>query len=143
VQRADLRAAGCPDPDDVADETVVQLADRQHCCTPPIPPRTACNPSRRRRRAVALTATNIAGLREDVTSARPSPHDSGPWSQTVPDRHGRRLTDERHGFLAAVERVFREVPRGASPFSDTSSHARAETAASWRHAIAVRSSART
>jgi FkbM family methyltransferase len=63
--------------------------------------------------------------------------DSGPWLQAALDRQGLRFQYERHGNRNSVERVFREVKRRTSSFSNTFSHVQPETAESWLQAFAV------
>ena len=53
------------------------------------------------------------------------------------DRFGLRFRVNRHGNRNSVERVFREVKRRTSSFSNTFSHVDPETAETWLQSFAV------
>jgi transposase-like protein len=63
--------------------------------------------------------------------------DDAQWLKTALDRHGLDCRYERHGNRNAVERLFREIKRRTSSFSNTFSHVEPTTAESWLQALAV------
>ncbi len=141
VQKAELQpATGC-EPDHVAlDETVIQLDDERYWLYAAVDPATnrllhvRLFPTRTQ----ALTELFLRELREkhDVTDAV-FLVDSAPWLQAALHRHGLRFQTETHGNRNSVERVFREVKRRTTQFSNTFSHADPDTAESWLQAYAV------
>lgn len=62
--------------------------------------------------------------------------DSAPWLQVALHRHNFRFRYEKHGNRNSVERVFRELKRRTSQFSNCFSHAEAETVENWLQAFA-------
>jgi putative transposase len=141
VQKADLQPAGGASPDHVAvDETVIHLNDEQFWLYAAVDPATnhllhvKLTPTR----TMALTSMFLSELREKhrVDDAE-FLVDSAPWLQAALDRHGLRFQYERHGNRNSVERVFREVKRRTSSFSNTFSHADPDTVESWLQAFAV------
>ena len=63
--------------------------------------------------------------------------DKAPWLQAALHRHGLRFQHETHGNRNAVERVFREVKRRITQFSNCFSHADANTVENWLKAFAL------
>jgi len=57
--------------------------------------------------------------------------DGAPTLKDACQRHGLRFQYAKHGNWNAVERVFREIKRRASSFSNCFSNAEAETADDW------------
>jgi putative transposase len=53
------------------------------------------------------------------------------------NRAGLRFQTVRHGYRNAVERVFREIKRRTSSFSDSFSHVDPATAETWLQSFAV------
>ncbi len=61
--------------------------------------------------------------------------DSAAWLKAALHRRGLEFRYERHGDCNSVERVYREVKRRTSSFSNLFSHVYPETANSWLQAF--------
>ena len=58
--------------------------------------------------------------------------------QAALSRLGLRFQIRRHGNRNSIERIFRDIKRRTSSFSNTFSHVEPTTAGSWLEAFAVR-----
>jgi transposase-like protein len=87
---------------------------------------------------IALTAIFRRELREkhDVSDAV-FLVDGARHLQAALRRSGLRFRYERHGNRNGVERIFREVKRRTSSFSNTFGHVDPETAETWLQSFAV------
>jgi transposase-like protein len=140
VQKADLQPTDGADPDHVAvDETVIQLNDERHWLYAAVDPATnrLLHVRLFPMRTLALTEMFLSELREkhlvdDATFLV----DGAPWLQAACHRHGLRFQHVTHGNRNAVERVFREIKRRTNQFSNTFSHAEADTVENWLQAFA-------
>jgi putative transposase len=140
VHKADLQPDTGRNPDHVAvDETVIQLDDEQYWLYAAVDPatnellHTKLEPVRNN----ALTVKFFAELREkhDVDDAV-FLIDDAPQLHSACQRHGLDHHVTRHGDRNSVERVFREVKRRTSSFSNCFSNASRETADEWLRCFA-------
>jgi putative transposase len=140
VHKADLQPADGRSPDHIAvDETVIRLNDEQYWLYAAVDPAT----NELLHTTLAPTRTNViartffAELREkhDVDEAV-FLVDGSHSVQHACRRHGVDCRYERHGNRNSVERVFREVKRRTSSFSNCFSNASAETADEWLRSFA-------
>ena len=120
-------------PDHVAvDETVIRLDEERYWLYAAVDPdsnkllHTKLEPTRNN----ALTRSFFAELRERHHV------DGATLLHEACRRHGLDFRHERHGNRNAVERVFREVKRHTSSFSNCFSHADPETADEWLRSFA-------
>ncbi|WP_136591665.1 IS6 family transposase [Salinigranum halophilum] len=141
VQKANLQPVDGASPNHVAlDETVIRVNDEQYWLYAAVDPDT--NKIHHIRLfptyTTALTEIFLRELREkhDVSDAV-FLVDGAKHLQTALRRSGLRFRYERHGNRNSVERVFREVKRRTSLFSNTFSNAQLPTAESWLNAFAV------
>jgi len=140
VRKADLRPASDESPDRVAGETVIRIDGQQFWLYAAVDPATnrflhvRLFPSY----TTALTEMFLSELREkhDVDDATFLVDDAD-WLKTALDRHALTCRYEPHGNRNAVERIFREVKRRTSSFSNSFSHVDPETAESWLQAFAL------
>jgi transposase-like protein len=141
VQKANLQPADGVSPNHVAlDETVIRVNDEQYWLYAAVDPETnkilhiRLFPTY----TTALTELFLRELREkhDVSDAV-FLVDGAKHLQTALRRSGLRFRYERHGNRNSVERVFREVKRRTSSFSNTFSHVEPETAETWLQSFAV------
>ena len=141
VQKTDVQPSSDTTPDHIAvDETVIQLNDQRHWLY------AAVNPETNEFLHVRLfqtrtTERTLLFLRElnkkvPVTQATILIDDAHHLKAAL-DRLGLRFQVRRHGNRNAVERVFREVKRRTSSFSNTFSHVKLPTAESWLETFAV------
>ncbi|WP_299268677.1 IS6 family transposase [Halorientalis sp.] len=140
VHKADLQPeTGCS-PDHVAvDETVIRLNDEQYWLYAAVDPdtnellHTKLEPTRTN----VIARTFFAELREkhDVDDAVFLVDGAAPLKDAC-QRHGLDFRYERHGNRNSVERVFREVKRRTSSFSNCFSNAERETADDWLQSFA-------
>jgi transposase-like protein len=141
VQKADLQPTSDADPNHIAlDETVIQLNDERHWLYAAVDPETNKFLHVRlfQTRTTQLTVLFLRELREKqhleyVTVLVDNAH----HLTAALDRLGHRFQVVRHGNRNAVERVFHEVKRRTSSFSNTFSNASLPTAESWLQAFAV------
>jgi len=135
VHKADLQPEDGQSPDYVAvDETVIRLNDEQYWLYAAIDPQTnellhtKLEPTANKVIAHAF----VAELREkhDVDDAV-FLIDGSQSLKAACSRHGLDFRYERHGNRNSVERVFREVKRRTSSFSNCFSNAEADTADDW------------
>jgi putative transposase len=141
VQKADLQPATDACPDQVAlDETVIRINGQQFWLYAAVDPDT--NEFLHLRlfttTTTALTERFLRELREkhDIEDAV-FLVDHAKHLAAALRRSGLRFQTERHGNRNAVERVFREVKRRTSSFSNSFSHVNPETAETWLRAFAV------
>ncbi|WP_081630550.1 IS6 family transposase [Natronorubrum tibetense] len=140
VHKADLQPDSGRDPDQVAvDETVIRLNDEQYWLYAAVDPEsnellhTQLEPTRTK----VIASSFIAELREkhDVDDAV-FLVDGDKALNYACQRHDLDFRYERHGNRNSVERVFREIKRRTSSFSNCFSHAHAETAGEWLRSFA-------
>jgi putative transposase len=141
IQKADLQPADDASPNHVAlDETVIRVNDEQYRLYAVVDLDTnrylhiRLFPTYK----TALTGIFLRELREkhDVSDAV-FLVDGARHLQTALRRSGLRFRCERHGNRNSVERVFREVKRRTSSFSNTFSHVDPATAETWLQSFAV------
>ncbi len=140
VHKADLQPQDGRQPDHVAvDETVIQLNDERYWLYAAVDPdsnellHTKLEPVRTNVFAHAF----FTELREkhDVDDAVFLVDGAAPLKDAC-QRHGLDFRYERHGNRNSVERVFREVKRRTSSFSNCFSNAERETADDWLQSFA-------
>jgi putative transposase len=141
VRKADLRPTGTRRSNHVAaDETVIQLNDERHWLYAAVDPETSeflhvrLYPRRTR-------WTTREFLRELIEKRSVENCtflvDGAHYLRVALADLGLRFQVIRHGHRNSVERVFREVKRRTSSFSNTFSHVEHSTAESWLQAFAV------
>jgi len=141
VKKADLQPATDSAPNHVAlDETVIQVNDQRRWLFAAVDPET--NEILHARlfptRNTELTVLFLRELkRKQNVDEATFLVDNAQHLKTALARLGLRFRMARHGNRNAVERVFREVKRRTSSFSNTFSHADPDTAESWLQAFAV------
>jgi putative transposase len=141
VKKADLRPTGDTTPNHIAvDETVVQINDERHWLYAAVDPATneflhvRLFPTRTTQLAVLFLRELRDGQQaNDATFLV----DAAPHLTAALDRLGLRFRIPRHENRNSVERVFCEVKRRTSSFSNTFSNAKPATAESWLQAFAV------
>jgi len=135
VHKADLQPESGHSPDHVAvDETVIQLNGQQYWLYAAVDPET----NELLHTKLEPTRTNVIAhaffteLREkhDVDDAVFLVDGATPLKDAC-QRYGLDFRYERHGNRNSVERVFREVKRRTSSFSNCFSNADADTADDW------------
>ena len=140
VHKADLQPADGRSPNHVAvDETVIRLNDEQYWLYAAVDPdsnellHTTLEPTRTN----VLAHSFFRELREkhDVDDAVFLVDGATPLKDAC-NRHGLRFRYEQHGNRNSVERVFREVKRRTSSFSNCFSNAGADTADDWLKSFA-------
>ncbi len=140
VHKADLQPESGQNPDHVAvDETVIRLNDEQYWLYAAVDPEsnellhTELEPTRTK----VIASSFFAELREkhDVDDAV-FLVDGDKALNYACQRHDLDFRYERHGNRNSVERVFREVKRRTSSFSNCFSNADAETADEWLRSFA-------
>jgi len=140
VHKADLQPEDGQSPDHVAvDETVIRLNDEQYWLYAAVDPET----NELLHTKLEPTRTNVIAhaffteLREkhDVDDAVFLVDGATPLKDAC-SRHGLDFRYERHGNRNSVERVFREVKRRTSSFSNCFSNAEADTADDWLRSFA-------
>ena len=135
VHKADLQPEDGRSPDHVAvDETVIQLNDERYWLYAAVDPKT------NELLHTKLEPTTTKVLAHSFLTELSEKHDvsdavflvDGSHSlQDACHRHGLDFRYEKHGNRNSVERVFREVKRRTSSFSNTFSNASAATADDW------------
>ena len=141
VQKADLQPTEGRSPNHVAvDETVIRINDQQYWLY------AAGDPATNHLLHVRLFATTTTALTEiflrelrqkhDVESAE-FLVDGAQHLQTALARAGLRFQTTRHGNRNAIERIFRELKRRTSSFSNCFSHVEPQTAENWLQAFAA------
>ena len=140
VQKADLQPTSGKTPNQVAvDETVIRIDDQQYWLY------AAADPETNELLHLRLFSTTTTALTEIFLRELRQKHDiedalflvdGANHLQAVLHRAGLRFQTERHGNRNAVERVFREVKRRTSSFSNCFSHVEPETAENWLQSFA-------
>ena len=140
VHKADLQPESDQNPDHVAvDETVIQLNDETYWLYAAVDPEsnkllcTTLEPTTNKVIAHAF----FAELREkhDVENAV-FLIDGSHSLKDACRRHGLNFRYEKHGNRNSVERVFREIKRRTTNFSNCFSNAEADTADNWLRSFA-------
>lgn len=141
VQKADLQPAEDASPDHVAlDETVIRINGQQFWLY------AAVDPDTNRVLHIRLFTTTTTVLTQMFLRELQEKHDVSDavflvdYAQhlaTALRRAGLRFQTIHHGNRNAVERVFREVKRRTSSFSNSFSHVQPTTAETWLQAFAV------
>jgi len=141
VQNANLQPTSDTAPDHIAvDETVIQVNDERRWLYAAVDPET--NEFLHARlfptRTTQLTMLFLQELQQivPVTQATILVDDAHHLKAAL-SRLGLQFQMRRHGNRNAVERVFREVKRRTSSFSNTFSHAQPTTVERWLQAFAV------
>ena len=140
VQKADLQPESGKEPNQIAlDETVIRINDQQFWLY------AAADPETNELLHVRLFSTTTTVLTEMFLRELRQKHDvestvflvdGAKHLQTALQRAGLRFQMSRHGNRNAVERIFRELKRRTSSFSNCFSHADPETAESWLQCFA-------
>ncbi|SDJ52432.1 Transposase (or an inactivated derivative) [Halovenus aranensis] len=140
VHKADLQPTSGKAPNQVAvDETVIQIDDQQYWLY------AAADPQSNELLHLRLFSTTTTALTEIFLRELRQKHDvedavflvdGANHLQAALHRAGLRFQTERHGNRNAVERIFREVKRRTSSFSNCFSHVEPETAETWLQSFA-------
>ena len=141
VQKADLQPASNASPDHIAlDETVIRVNGQQYWLY------AAVDPETNKFLHIRLFTTTTTALTQKFLRELRTKHDVSEAVFLVDhahhlsaalDRAGLRFQTVRHGNRNAVERVFREIKRRTSSFSNSFSHVQPTTAETWLQAFAV------
>jgi putative transposase len=135
VHKADLQPEDGYSPDHVAvDETVIQLNDEQYWLYAAVDPDT----NKLLHTKLEPTRTNVIAHgffaelceKHDVDDAVFLIDGATPLKDAC-SRHGLDFRYERHGNRNSVERIFREVKRRTTSFSNCFSNAEADTVDDW------------
>ena len=140
VHKADLQPTSDKTPNQVAiDETVIRVNDQQYWLY------AAADPQTNELLHLRLFTATTTALSEIFLRELRQKHevetavflvDGAPHLQAALQRAGLRFQTERHGNRNAVERIFREVKRRTSSFSNCFSHVEPETAENWLQSFA-------
>ena len=140
VQKADLQPKSGKSPNQIAlDETVIRINDQQFWLY------AAADPQSNDLLHVRLFSTTTTTLTEIFLRELRQKHDvetavflvdGAKHLQTALQRAGLRFQMCRHGNRNAVERIFRELKRRTSSFSNCFSHVKPETAENWLQSFA-------
>ena len=140
VQKADLQPVDGANPNHVAvDETVIRINDQQFWLY------AAVNPDTNKILHLRLFTTTTTALTERFLQELREKHDvdgavflvdGAKHLQAALQRVGLRFQYQRRGNRNSVERVFREVKRRTSSFSNCFSHVDPETAEKWLQSFA-------
>ncbi|SDY75369.1 IS6 family transposase [Halopenitus persicus] len=141
VQKADLQPAGGKSPDRVAvDQKAIRINNEQYWLY------AAVDPETNRILHSQLFPTYTIPIGREFLAELAEKHDVEDALFLVDDandlkgalrRENLRFHVEIHGFRNAVERVFREIQRRTSSFSNCFSHVDPPTAETWLQAHAV------
>ncbi|WP_302081602.1 IS6 family transposase [Salinibaculum rarum] len=141
VQKADLQPAGGESPDRVAvDQKAIRVNTEQYWLY------AAVDPETNRILHSRLFPTYTIPIAREFLAELAEKHDVSDAVFLVDDaddligglrREGYSYRVQQHGFRNAVERVFREVQRRTSSFSNCFSHVDPTTAETWLQAHAV------
>ncbi|WP_276272815.1 IS6 family transposase [Haloarcula litorea] len=140
VQKADLQPESGKSPTQIAlDETVIRINDQQFWLY------AAADPQSNDLLHVCLFTTTTTALTEIFLRELRQKHDvesavflvdGAKHLQTALQRAGLRFQIRHHGNRNAVERIFRELKRRTSSFSNCFSHVEPETAETWLQSFA-------
>ena len=141
VQKADLQPASDASPDHIAlDETVIRINGQQYWLYAAVDPKT------NQFLHIRLFTTTTTALTQKFLRELRAKHDVSETVFLVDHAHhlaaalnraGLRFQTLRHGNRNAVERVFREIKRRTSSFSNSFSHVDPETAETWLQSFGV------
>jgi putative transposase len=141
VQKADLQPASGASPDHIAlDETVIRINGQQYWLY------AAVDPATNKFLHIRLFTTTTTALTQQFLRELRKKHDVSEAIFLVDHAHhlsaalnraGLRFQTLRHGNRNAVERVFRELKRRTSSFSNSFSHVDPATAETWLQSFAV------
>jgi transposase-like protein len=141
VQKADLQPAGDGAPNQIAvDETVIRINDERHWLYAAVDPQTNefLHVRLFQTRTTQLTLLFLRELRDKQQVEQATfLVDGAHHLKAALERLGLRFRMIHHGNRNTVERVFREVKRRTSSFSNTFSNVEPPTAESWLQAFAV------
>ena len=140
VQKADVQPRSDTEPNHVAvDETVIQVNDQRHWLYAAVDPTTneILHVRLFQTRTAQLTVLFLRELREQQQVEQATfLVDGAIHLASALDRLGLDFRYEKHGNRNSVERVFREVKRRTTCFSNCFSNAEAETANEWLRSFA-------
>ena len=141
VQKADLQPASDASPDHIAlDETVIRINGQQYWLYAAVDPKT------NQFLHIRLFTTTTTALTQKFLRELRAKHNVSETVFLVDHAHhlaaalnraGLRFQTLRHGNRNAVERVFREIKRRTSSFSNSFSHVEPATAETWLQSFAV------
>ncbi|QCC57181.1 IS6 family transposase (plasmid) [Natrinema thermotolerans] len=141
IHKCDLQPATDASPNHVAlDETVIRIDNQQYWLYAAVAPKS------NELLHIRLFSTTTTALTELFSQELTEKHDvenavflvdGAKHLQTALRRSGLRFRYEKHGNQNASERVFRDIKRRTSSFSNCFSHAKPSTAESWLQAFAV------
>ena len=141
VQKADLQPTEGRSPNHVAlDETVIRIDDQQFWLY------AAADPDTNDLLHLRLFSTTTTALTEIFLRELRQKHDvesavflvdGAQHLQTALARASLRFQTERNGNRNAIERIFRELKRRTSSFSNCFSHVEPQTAENWLQAFAA------
>ncbi|WP_425601450.1 IS6 family transposase [Halorubrum salinum] len=141
IHKADLQPAEGRSPNHVAiDETVIRINDQQFWLY------AAADPETNDLLHLRLFSTTTTALTEMFLRELREKHevesavflvDGAQHLQTALARAGLRFQTERHGNRNAIERIFRELKRRTSSFSNCFSHVEPQTVEKWPQAFAA------
>jgi putative transposase len=141
VQKADLQPESDAEPNHIAvDETVIQVNDQRHWLYAAVDPATNEILYVRlfQTWTTQLTVLFLRELREQQQIEQATfLVDGATHLASALDRLGLDFRYEKHGNRNSVERVFREVKRRTSSFSNTFGNASLISAESWLQTFAV------
>ena len=141
VQKADVQPSSDAEPNHIAvDEAVIRINDERHWLYAAVDLTTNEILHFRlfQTRTTQLTVLFLRELREQQQIEKATfLVDGATHLASALDRLGLDFRYEKHGNRNSVERVFREVKRRTSSFSNTFSHASLSSAESWLQAFAV------
>ena len=140
VQKADLQPESGKSPNQIAlDETVIRINDQQFWLY------AAADPQSNELLHIRLFSTTTTVLTEIFLRELRQKHDietavflvdGAQHLQTALQRAGFRFQMCRHGNRNTVERIFRELKRRTSSFSNCFSHVEPKTAENWLQSFA-------
>ena len=141
VQKADLQPTRDGAPNQIAvDETVIRINNERHWLYAAVDPETNefLHVRLFQTGTTQLTVLFLRELREKQQVKQATfLVDGAHHLNAALDRLGLRFQMRRHGNRNSVERVFREIKRRTSSFSNTFSHVQPTTAERWLQAFAV------
>jgi putative transposase len=141
VQKADLQPTSVGAPNQIAvDETVIRINDQRRWLYAAVDPQTndLLHVRLFQARSTERTMLFLRELREKQPIEQATfLLDEAPHLRSALDRLGLRFQVTRHGNRNSVERVFRDVKRRTSSFSNAFSHVSLGTAESWLQAFVV------
>jgi len=141
VRKADLQPTSDGAPNQISvDETVTRINDQRHLLYAGVDPETNefLNVRLFQTRDTLLTVLFLRELREKQRVEQATVLvDGAQYLTAALERLGLRFQISRHGNRNSIERIFREVKRRTSSFSNTLSNVESPTAESWFQAFSV------